>query len=87
MKTIVTGGAGFIGSNLVAALSKRAVVPKITVIDRFGIDDKWRNLSNHSIHQIIEPEQLNKYLWENKKSIEYVFHLGAYKKSSLVISH
>ena len=44
---LITGGAGFIGSNLVAALSKKAGIPKITVVDRLGIDDKWKNLSNH----------------------------------------
>ena len=74
---LITGGAGFIGSNLVATLSKKTGAPKITVVDRLGIDDKWKNLSNHLVHQIIEPEDLVKYLSENGESIEYVFHLGA----------
>ena len=74
---LITGGAGFIGSNLVATLSKKTGAPKITVVDRLGIDDKWKNLSNHLVHQIIEPENLDRYLSENGESIEYVFHLGA----------
>ena len=74
---LITGGAGFIGSNLIAALSKKTGAPKITVVDRLGIDDKWKNLSNHLVHQIIEPENLDRYLSENDESIEYIFHLGA----------
>ena len=74
---LITGGAGFIGSNLVAALSQKTGAPKITVVDRLGIDDKWKNLSNHLVHQIIEPENLDRYLSKNDGSIEYVFHLGA----------
>ena len=74
---LITGGAGFIGSNLIAALSQKTGAPKITVVDRLGIDDKWKNLSNHLVHQIIEPENLDRYLSKNDGSIEYVFHLGA----------
>ena len=72
---LITGGAGFIGSNLVAALSKKVGAPKITVVDRLGIDDKWKNLANHLVHQIIDPEQLDTFLLENGGSIEYIFHL------------
>ena len=74
---LITGGAGFIGSNLIAALSQKTGAPKITVVDRLGIDDKLKNLSNHLVHQIIEPENLDRYLSKNDGSIEYVFHLGA----------
>ena len=44
---VVTGGGGFIGSNLVAALTERQNTADIVVADRFGQDDKWRNLAKH----------------------------------------
>jgi len=39
---IVTGGTGFIGSNLVAALEEEGH-EDIVVCDTFGEGDKWRN--------------------------------------------
>ncbi|MDA0340327.1 MAG: NAD-dependent epimerase/dehydratase family protein, partial [Proteobacteria bacterium] len=52
---VVTGGAGFIGSNLVAALCERAGAGDVVVADRFGHDDKWRNLAKHSVAEFIAP--------------------------------
>ena len=40
---IVTGGAGFIGSNIVKALND-AGEDKILIVDHLGKSDKWRNL-------------------------------------------
>ena len=40
---LITGGGGFIGSNLVATLSQKLGSTKIVISDRFGIDDKWKN--------------------------------------------
>jgi ADP-L-glycero-D-manno-heptose 6-epimerase len=40
---IVTGGAGFIGSNIVKALNDGGE-EKILVVDRLGKTDKWKNL-------------------------------------------
>ena len=41
---VVTGGAGFIGSNLVAGLAARGD-HEVVVCDRLGADEKWRNLA------------------------------------------
>jgi ADP-L-glycero-D-manno-heptose 6-epimerase len=77
MKTIlVTGGAGFIGSNLVAALVARGT-HHVVVCDHFGHDDKWRNLSKHPVYEIITPEQMFDWLEFNRSQIECVFHLGS----------
>jgi ADP-L-glycero-D-manno-heptose 6-epimerase len=40
---IVTGGAGFIGSNIVKALNE-AGEDDILIVDRLGTTDKWKNL-------------------------------------------
>ena len=43
MRVLVTGGAGFIGSNIVAALVARGDQP--VVVDTFESPDQWRNLA------------------------------------------
>ena len=40
---IITGGAGFIGSAIAAALNKRGVFD-ILIVDQLGQDEKWKNL-------------------------------------------
>jgi len=73
---IVTGGAGFIGSNIVAGLAKSGR-REIVVCDWLGGGDKWRNLARHEIHDIVRPEALLDYLDHNRLRIESVIHMGA----------
>ena len=40
---VVTGGAGFIGANLIAELEQRAAA--VVVCDRMGSDEKRRNIA------------------------------------------
>ena len=75
-KSIVTGGAGFIGSNLVDRLIKEG--HKVIVLDNF-ISGRKKNLSNHSKKNlkiinidISNNKNLNKYF----KGVSYVFHLA-----------
>ena len=53
---LITGGAGFIGSNLHAALYARGE-PAI-VVDWLGDGAKWRNLAAHPPAQLIPPKPL-----------------------------
>lgn len=71
---IVTGGAGFIGSNLVASLAARGA--EVMVVDRLRQGLKWRNLAHHTIAGIVMPEDLDAFLARAPR-IEAIFHLGA----------
>jgi ADP-L-glycero-D-manno-heptose 6-epimerase len=73
---LVTGGAGFIGSNLVAALEARGMTD-VAVCDRLGRDDKWRNLAKRELAAIVDPDDLPAFLERHRGGIEAVFHMGA----------
>ncbi len=73
---VVTGGAGFIGSNLVEGLEKRGC-RDIVVCDVLGTGDKWRNIAKRELTDIVPPESLMEYLEQNRDGIEAVFHMGA----------
>lgn len=73
---IVTGGAGFIGSNLVAGLEARGS-SEIVVCDWLGDGDKWKNIAKRELRDVVRPEDLFDYLDQHKDDIEVIFHLGA----------
>ncbi|HUA53273.1 MAG TPA: ADP-glyceromanno-heptose 6-epimerase [Candidatus Sulfotelmatobacter sp.] len=73
---IVTGGAGFIGSNLVAALNDRGLY-EVVVVDRLGDGAKWRNLAKRELAGLVAPGALFGFLDAHAPEIEAVFHLGA----------
>jgi ADP-L-glycero-D-manno-heptose 6-epimerase len=77
---VVTGGAGFIGSNLVAALAERGE-HDIAVVDRFGHDAggvaKWRNLAKHELANAVDPADLHEFLEAHRTQIRAIFHMGA----------
>jgi len=75
---IVTGGAGFIGSALIAVLNKRQITD-ILVVDELARDQKWKNLRNLSFADYVEKDDFLEMVVENKLAgpIEAVFHLGA----------
>ncbi|CAH0293670.1 ADP-glyceromanno-heptose 6-epimerase [Roseomonas sp. CECT 9278] len=71
---IVTGGAGFIGSNLVAALCANG--QEVVVVDRLRQGLKWRNLARHPIAGIVEPGDLAAFL-AREPPVRALFHMGA----------
>lgn len=75
---IVTGGAGFIGSALIAELNRRQI-SDILVVDQLGTDEKWKNLQNLSFVDYIEKDDFLELVIEDKldSPVDVVFHLGA----------
>ena len=78
-RILVTGGAGFIGSALVAALNQRGI-SDIVVTDFLGSDEKWRNLTPLKFADYLEADDFRKRIGQNQAALgdfSAVFHLGA----------
>ena len=73
---LVTGGAGFIGSNIVAELHERNMGP-IAISDRFRDGEKWKNVAKHPIHAAVNPDELMDWLNGEGKDTQVIFHMGA----------
>jgi ADP-L-glycero-D-manno-heptose 6-epimerase len=76
---LVTGGAGFIGSNVVAALND-AGRADVVVCDVLGDDGKWRNLAKRQLADIVPPAELPD--WLKGRRLDAVIHLGAISETT-----
>lgn len=75
---LVTGGAGFIGSNIVAELLAGGRY-EVAVCDRLreAATGKWRNLRNHAIADFVAPDALWDWLEAHARELAAVVHMGA----------
>ncbi|MGO9703361.1 MAG: ADP-glyceromanno-heptose 6-epimerase [Xanthobacteraceae bacterium] len=71
---LVTGGAGFIGSNVLASLNE-AGHGNIAVNDILGSDRKWRNLAGRQLAEFVPPADLLR--WLEGRKLDAIVHLGA----------
>ena len=75
--TVVTGGAGFIGRNVVAELNRRGE-ERILVVDRLGTDERWKNLRGLKMEDIWSIERFREaFRGDGLPPVKVVYHLGA----------
>ena len=74
----ITGGAGFIGSNIAAKLAEDPALD-VVVCDRLrGVETgKWRNIAKHSIGDFVAPEEMFDWLEKRWREVVAVVHMGA----------
>jgi len=72
---VVTGGAGFIGSNIVAALNEVGRWD-VAVCDTLGTEGKWQNLRKRTVQEVVPPAELMTWL-DTRSDIEAIVHMGA----------
>ena len=72
---LVTGGAGFIGSNIVLDLAKAGL--RIVVCDLFRSGEKWRNIAGAQLHDIVSPDRLFEWLARHADKLAVIVHMAA----------
>ena len=78
-KIIITGGAGFVGTNLIRYLLKKTSY-KIISIDNYSSGSKKNHIKNLRVNYI-KSETANIFkLIKNPKEIVCLFHFGEFKE-------
>ncbi len=72
---LVTGAAGFIGSNIAADLAARGA--RVVVCDGFHHEDTWRYLAPSLLHDVILPAELSAWLASRTGDVDAIVHMGA----------
>lgn len=73
---VVTGAAGFIGSNLIRKLNSHNF-KNIIAVDKFENPAKQINLEGLDILQKVDRDDFLSWLDQNQETTEFIFHLGA----------
>ena len=74
---VLTGGAGFIGSCLLAALN-RAGRNDVLIVDSLRTNEKWKNIVGHSFIDIVSKEDFRDWMITGDVGdVDVVIHMGA----------
>jgi UDP-glucose 4-epimerase len=77
---IVTGGAGFVGSNLIKSLLKQTN-KKIISIDNYSSGNKKNHLKDNRVKYLkVDTINIEKHLKKVKKQIHSLFHFGEFSR-------
>jgi ADP-L-glycero-D-manno-heptose 6-epimerase len=71
---LVTGGAGFIGSNIACSLAEDH---DVVVCDRFTHESTWRYIAPAAIRDIIHPDDVFTWLERHGERVSTIVHMGA----------
>lgn len=72
---VITGGTGFIGSNVLSSLSKSSN-SELAVCDWVDAG-KRPNIAQHRVAEIVSPDALFDFLGDRQKDVELIVHMGA----------
>ncbi|MGB0670975.1 MAG: ADP-glyceromanno-heptose 6-epimerase [Rhodospirillales bacterium] len=73
---LVTGGAGFIGSNIAALIENRLGAP-VAICDRLRDGIKWQHIAKRDLVDIVHPDALPGWLTANAGALKGIVHMGA----------
>ncbi len=76
-RIVVTGGAGFIGRNLVAGLNERGE-DRIIIVDRLGTSEKWSNLVGLQFEDFMDKDEFRRLVATDRlDGVRAILHMGA----------
>jgi len=73
---VITGGAGFIGSNVIRHLNDLGM-HNLIIVDDLGTDDRWKNLVGKNYADLIHKDNFFDWLKGREDEVEAFIHLGA----------
>ncbi len=73
---VITGAAGFIGSNMIAKLNSEGYID-LVLVDDFSNEEKNKNLQNKTFSEKIDREIFFSWLDKNYQQVDFIFHIGA----------
>ncbi len=79
---LITGGAGFIGSNIAKALCELG--HDVVIVDTLGTDNiKWKNVARLPLDRIVHPNDISNFL-ESRPNLTGIVHMGAISATTAV---
>ena len=78
-KIVITGGAGFVGTNLIKLLLKKTKY-KIISIDNYSSGSRKNHVNNSRVRYINEDTKNISQILKNSKNINSIFHFGEFAR-------